>query len=318
MENLRKMFMAMSKDIRVILIKIADRLHNTRTMQFQSPGKADLQVPRDHGHLCAAGPPARHAEDQMGAGGYRAPNTSIPRATTRSCAISTPIRPSARRLHEGHPEQDHHTPVRRGHPRLHLRPHQARLFHLPQDEGPEQDDRRALRPVCVPRHRRFDIPDCYNVLGHHPRPVQSGPRPLQGLYLHAKAQHVPVACTRPSSVKQGIPFEVQIRTWEMHQTAEYGIAAHWKYKQGVAGKATKRQFEWVRRLLETQQDSDAEDYIHSLKVDMFDDEVFVFTPKGKVMYPAVRLHAHRLCLCHPLRRRQRHGRRQGQQPHREL
>ena len=82
--------------------------------------------------------------------------------------------------------------------------------------------------------------------------------------------------------QQGIPFEVQIRTWEMHETAEYGIAAHWKYKQGVAG-GDEKQFEWVRRLLETQQDSDAEDYIHSLKVDMFDDEVFVFTPKGKVM-----------------------------------
>ena len=75
---------------------------------------------------------------------------------------------------------------------------------------------------------------------------------------------------------------MQIRTWEMHETAEYGIAAHWKYKQGVAG-GDEKQFEWVRRLLETQQDSDAEDYIHSLKVDMFDDEVFVFTPKGKVM-----------------------------------
>ena len=82
--------------------------------------------------------------------------------------------------------------------------------------------------------------------------------------------------------RQGIPFEVQIRTWEMHETAEYGIAAHWKYKQGVDG-GDEKQFEWVRRLLETQQETDAEDYIHSLKVEMFDDEVFVFTPKGKVM-----------------------------------
>ncbi len=81
---------------------------------------------------------------------------------------------------------------------------------------------------------------------------------------------------------QGIPFEVQIRTWDMHQTAEYGVAAHWKYKQGVAGNDEK-EFEWIRRLLENQQEADAEDYIHSLKVDMFDDEVFVFTPKGKVI-----------------------------------
>ena len=81
---------------------------------------------------------------------------------------------------------------------------------------------------------------------------------------------------------EGIPFEVQIRTWEMHQTAEYGVAAHWKYKQNV-GEGSEKEFEWVRRLLENQQDTEADDYIHSLKVDMFDDEVFVFTPKGKVM-----------------------------------
>ena len=81
---------------------------------------------------------------------------------------------------------------------------------------------------------------------------------------------------------QGIPFEVQIRTWNMHETAEYGIAAHWKYKQG-AGTGEEKDFEWVRRLLESQQDTDAEDYVNSLKIDMFDDEVFVFTPKGKIV-----------------------------------
>jgi len=81
---------------------------------------------------------------------------------------------------------------------------------------------------------------------------------------------------------QGIPFEVQIRTWDMHETAEYGIAAHWKYKQG-SGSGNEKDFEWVRRLLESQQDTDAEDYVQSLKIDMFDDEVFVFTPKGRIM-----------------------------------
>ena len=68
----------------------------------------------------------------------------------------------------------------------------------------------------------------------------------------------------------------------MHEVAEYGIAAHWKYKQGTGG-GTEKDFEWVRRLLESQQDTDAEDYVHSLKIDMFDDEVFVFTPKGRIV-----------------------------------
>ena len=75
---------------------------------------------------------------------------------------------------------------------------------------------------------------------------------------------------------------MQIRTWDMHETAEYGIAAHWKYKQGT-GAGTEKDFEWVRRLLETQQDSDAEEFVQSLKIDMFDDEVFVYTPKGRIV-----------------------------------
>ncbi len=77
-------------------------------------------------------------------------------------------------------------------------------------------------------------------------------------------------------------FEVQIRTQEMHDIAEYGIAAHWKYKQGISGSANEQNYEWVRRLLENQENTDAEEFIHTLKVDMFADEVFVFTPRGDV------------------------------------
>ena len=83
--------------------------------------------------------------------------------------------------------------------------------------------------------------------------------------------------------ESGIPFEVQIRTKEMHEVAEYGVAAHWKYKQNGQGAGDERSYEWVRRLLENQEDADAEDFIHSLKVDMFADEVFVFTPNGDVI-----------------------------------
>ncbi|MPM49309.1 GTP pyrophosphokinase [bioreactor metagenome] len=80
----------------------------------------------------------------------------------------------------------------------------------------------------------------------------------------------------------GIPFEVQIRTQEMHEIAEYGVAAHWKYKQNGQGGGTEGKYEWVRRLLENQEGTDAEEYIRSLKIDMFSDEVFVFTPGGDV------------------------------------
>ena len=126
------------------------------------------------------------------------------------------------------------------------------------------------------------IPDCYNVLGHiHDlfnlipgrfKDYISTPKPNMYQSLHTTVIG-----------SQGIPFEVQIRTWEMHETAEYGIAAHWKYKQGT-GSGSEKDFEWVRRLVESQQDSnDAEEYVQSLKIDMFDDEVFVFTPKGRIV-----------------------------------
>ena len=125
------------------------------------------------------------------------------------------------------------------------------------------------------------IPDCYNVLGHiHDlfnlipgrfKDYISTPKPNMYQSLHTTVIG-----------SQGIPFEVQIRTWEMHETAEYGIAAHWKYKQGT-GSGSEKDFEWVRRLLESQQDADAEEYVQSLKIDMFDDEVFVFTPKGRIV-----------------------------------
>ena len=81
--------------------------------------------------------------------------------------------------------------------------------------------------------------------------------------------------------REGIPFEVQIRTHEMHHTAEYGIAAHWKYKSGVSRSNLEEKLAWVRQLMESQEVED-EDFVSSLKTDMFSDEVFVFTPKGDV------------------------------------
>ncbi len=86
--------------------------------------------------------------------------------------------------------------------------------------------------------------------------------------------------------KDGIPFEIQIRTWDMHKTAEFGIAAHWKYKDGISKSNVEfdSKLTWVRNILETQDDiSETEDLIKSLKVDLFSDEVFVFTPKGDVV-----------------------------------
>ncbi|MDD7652556.1 MAG: TGS domain-containing protein, partial [Firmicutes bacterium] len=126
------------------------------------------------------------------------------------------------------------------------------------------------------------IPDCYNVLGHIHDLFNLVPGRFKD-YISTPKPNMYQSLHTTVIGSEGIPFEVQIRTWEMHQTAEYGIAAHWKYKQGGAGSGDEKSFEWVRRLLESQQDTDAEDYVHNLKIDMFNDEVFVFTPRGNVI-----------------------------------
>ena len=125
------------------------------------------------------------------------------------------------------------------------------------------------------------IPDCYNVLGHIHDLFNLVPGRFKD-YISTPKPNMYQSLHTTVIGSEGIPFEVQIRTWDMHETAEYGIAAHWKYKQGT-GSGSEKDFEWVRRLLESQQDADAEEYVQSLKIDMFDDEVFVFTPKGRIV-----------------------------------
>ena len=129
-----------------------------------------------------------------------------------------------------------------------------------------------------------DIPECYNVLGV----IHDLFNPVLGRFKDYIGTPKPNGYQSLHTTvigRDGIPFEVQIRTWEMHHTAEYGIAAHWKYKQGMANTklGTEEAFEWVRKLLESQQDVDAEEFVRTMRVDLFSDEVFVFTPRGDVI-----------------------------------
>ena len=126
------------------------------------------------------------------------------------------------------------------------------------------------------------VADCYNVLGI----IHDLFKPILGRfkdYIGTPKPNMYQSLHTTVVGESGIPFEVQIRTKEMHEVAEYGIAAHWKYKQNGQGGGDEGRYEWVRRLLENQEGADAEDFIHSLKVDMFADEVFVFTPNGDVI-----------------------------------
>ena len=279
MENLRKMFMAMSKDIRVILIKIADRLHNTRTLQYQTPAKQisksmeTMEVYAPLAHRLGMQKIKWELEDTslqyLDPEGYQEIIDYLKKnedsANSFMNAIQSKItdRLASVGIHGSIYGRIKHT---------------YSIYRKMRAQNKTIDE---LYDLYAFRVIVDNIADCYNVLGHihdlfNPIPGRfkdyiSTPKPNMYQSLHTTVIG-----------SQGIPFEVQIRTWEMHQTAEYGVAAHCKYKQH-AGEGSEKEFEWVRRLLENQQDVEADDYIHSLKVDMFDDEVFVFTPKGKVI-----------------------------------
>ena len=279
MENLRKMFMAMSKDIRVVLIKIADRLHNIRTMQYQSPAK---QISKCQETMDIYAPLAHRLGMQKIK--WELEDTSLRYLAPREYSEIMSY------LQE-HKEQDEsfmrtiQEKITQRLTAMGIRnttygriKHVYSIYRKMQAQGKTMDE---LYDIYAFRVIVDTIPDCYNVLGHiHDlfnlipgrfKDYISTPKPNMYQSLHTTVIG-----------SQGIPFEVQIRTWDMHETAEYGIAAHWKYKQG-SGSGSEKDFEWVRRLLESQQDADAEEYVQSLKIDMFDDEVFVFTPKGRIV-----------------------------------
>ena len=279
MENLRKMFMAMSKDIRVVLIKIADRLHNMRTMQYQSPAK-QISKCRETMDIYA---PLAH---RLGMQKMKWELEDIALRYLDPAGYNDILA-----YQKAHKEQDE----------AFMRSIQERITKRLEDMGIRNKTYGRIKHVYS-IYRKMNaqdksleelydiyafrvvvdtIPDCYNVLGHIHDLFNLVPGRFKD-YISTPKPNMYQSLHTTVIGSQGIPFEVQIRTWEMHETAEYGIAAHWKYKQG-AGAGNEKDFEWVRRLLESQQDTDVEDYVNSLKIDMFDDEVFVFTPKGKIV-----------------------------------
>ena len=280
MENLRKMFMAMSRDIRVILIKICDRLHNTRTMEYQTPAK---QISKSRETMDIYAPLAHRLGMQkikweledtslkyLDPDGYEQIVSYLEshKAQTEEFMKAIQSKITTRLSSVG----IHGTIYGRV-------KHVYSIYRKMEAQDKTIDE---LFDIYAFRVIVDTIPDCYNVLGHIHDLFNLVPGRFKD-YISTPKPNMYQSLHTTVIGQQGIPFEVQIRTWEMHETAEYGVAAHWKYKQGVEG-GDEKEFEWVRRLLETQQEeNDAEDYIHSLKVDMFDDEVFVFTPKGKVM-----------------------------------
>ena len=279
MENLRKMFMAMSKDIRVVLIKIADRLHNMRTMQYQTPEK-QIQKCRETMDVYA---PLAHRlgmqkikwELEDTALRYLAPmeyNEIMSYLQAHKEKDEAFMRTIQDKITQRLTSVGIHNTT---YGRI---KHVYSIYRKMLAQGKTIDE---LYDIYAFRVIVDTIPDCYNVLGHVHDLFSLVPGRFKD-YISTPKPNMYQSLHTTVIGSQGIPFEVQIRTWEMHETAEYGIAAHWKYKQGT-GTGTEKDFEWVRRLLESQQDSDAEEFVQSMKIDMFDDEVFVYTPKGRIV-----------------------------------
>ena len=279
MENLRKMFMAMSKDIRVVLIKIADRLHNMRTMQYQTPSKQikkcretmDIYAPLAH----RLGMQKIKWELEDISLRYLNP-AEYEDIMSYLVAHEEPAKAFMQAIQEKITGRLESVGI---HGTVYGRiKHVYSIYRKMQSQGKSLDE---LYDLYAFRVIVDTIPDCYNVLGHVHDLFNLVPGRFKD-YISTPKPNMYQSLHTTVIGKQGIPFEVQIRTWNMHETAEYGIAAHWKYKQGT-GSGSEKDFEWVRRLLENQQDADADEYIQSLKIDMFDDEVFVFTHKGRIV-----------------------------------
>ena len=280
MENLRKMLMAMSRDIRVILIKIADRTHNMRTMEYQSREKQrqksleTMEIYAPIAHRLGMQRMKWEMEDTslkyLDPVAYNEIETSLESKREEYDAfLSRVTKQIEDRLKEMHISY-HRVYGRMKHPYSIYRKMYAQSKTMD-----EVLDLFAFRVIVD------TVADCYNVLGI----IHDLYRPLLGRfkdYIGTPKPNMYQSLHTTVMGNSGIPFEVQIRTQEMHEIAEYGIAAHWKYKRGISGEAGEGTYEWVRKLLENQENTDAEEFIHTLKVDMFADEVFVFSPAGDV------------------------------------
>ena len=280
MENLRKMLMAMSKDIRVILIKISDRLHNMRTMEYQTPEKQKqksfetMEIYAPIAHRLGMQKMKWELEDlslkYLDPVGYREITEALDEKAAEYDGFMSSIHDQiSQRLKEAGIEAQVYGRMK----------HPYSIYRKMYTQNKSLDD---VFDLFAFRVIVDTVADCYNVLGI----IHDLFKPILGRfkdYIGTPKPNMYQSLHTTVVGESGIPFEVQIRTKEMHEVAEYGVAAHWKYKQNGQGAGDERSYEWVRRLLENQEDADAEDFIHSLKVDMFADEVFVFTPQGDVI-----------------------------------
>lgn len=281
-ENIRKILMAMSKDIRVIIIKLADRLHNMRTLECRPPEKqrkTSLETMSFYApiaHRLGMYDVKEEMEDlalyYLDPYGYKDVQSQLKAKMEQAeNFIDTIKRRIGERVNDIEPP-----PIIEGRVKS-----VYSIYKKVYVKGKSFDE---IYDIFAVRVIVQTIVECYNVLGvvhdmFRPLPYRfkdyiATPKPNRYQSLHTTVIG-----------REGIPFEVQIRTVEMHNTAQYGVAAHWKYKAGLNGKvAGEKRFDWIRQILDQQQEADdIEQIAEAVKVDLAPDDVYVFTPKGDVI-----------------------------------
>ncbi|MGI6744788.1 MAG: RelA/SpoT family protein [Acutalibacteraceae bacterium] len=281
-ENIRKMLLAMSEDIRVIIVKLADRLHNIRTLNY-----VDEQKRRDKAlETLEIYAPIAHRL------GIRALKEEL---EDRAISFLDPVAykeieqslSSQNQVHKDFLEKTRHVVSDRVKDVVKSAQIEGRLksvhgiyrkMYMQNRDFDEIYDIYAIRIIVD------NVIECYDCLGI----IHDMFRPIPGRfkdYISTPKPNMYQSLHTTVIGKEGIPFEVQIRTREMHITAEYGIAAHWKYKLGLGGTDRfEERLKWIRQLLDSQQDADdIEDIVRTIKSELVPDEVFVFTPKGDVV-----------------------------------
>lgn len=280
-ENIRKMFIAMNQDVRVIIIKLADRLHNMRTLQHMPPHKQreksleTLEIYAPIAHRLGIRAIKEELEDlairYLDPVAYKEieDNLSMKKEEGQKFLneitqkISDKIKPIMKNCQITSRVKSVHGIFRK--------------VYIKGKNFEEIYDIYAVRIIVD------TMIDCYNALGI----VHDMFTPLPGRfkdYISTPKPNMYQSLHTTVISKSGVPFEIQIRTWEMHHTAEYGIAAHWKYKLGKGGKDNlDASLQWIHRMLENGESSEnAEDMVSSIKGDLSVDEIYVFTPKGDV------------------------------------
>lgn len=280
-ENIRKMLIAMSNDIRVIIIKLADRLHNMRTIEcMKEQHRRDkalevMEVYAPIAHRLGIRAIKEELEDlsirYLDPVGYAEIERQLEKKRKNRLQFVSEIK------------QNLYDRLKNEIPNVYISGRVKSIHGIYKKTFMKGRTMDQIYDIFAVRVIVDTVADCYNVLGvvhdmFKPLPNRfkdyiSTPKPNMYQSLHTTVIG-----------KEGVPFEIQIRTWEMHYTAEYGIAAHWKYKEGVTKKdSLDERLAWIRKMLENQSDNDSTDIVRTIKMDLAPEEVFIFTPKGDVI-----------------------------------